>query len=673
MKKVSLLIFLAIFVSITSIVYAKTSTYEDIGLSIDLPDTAVVVTKSMMTNRSALIALGLNNYQIDYLQTTNDLDLFALTDKYALTITKSKTSYSDFSQVNDNIVQFIFEQMKESYKDLGIKIEKSELYYNANAKYIKLHCSLNLGKDSYPSYPGIQYISNVDGYAYSISYFSISGELTAYDEKNADSIITSVQYKNTKNETQDRTPSHLYIDKKTGISFLIPENWTEGSLSRKRKVLKTCFESTEEEGTSLYFGYFDVWKKLPFYKKLGHNREEINTKFFYDCLLDISDNEWSGALASITSDLVENANLENMVLVTRNRVEYIRVEITSISDTEFGRLQIKTDSYYHIENGVLYSWQCNVFRNNPHYKEFLNLIDSISYNTSRNDMYFELFLNAILGLVLTIIVHPLPIWIYRYYIRKEAVDYDTAKRIVNIDTVVVAAFFIVLSVFWGGGLSFIALFFWRNKCIRILTDDGSKNSEYLPYSPEIKLSAVSNEINAKNQGLTREQPIYMKDHNETLTFLNSLLSSDGEKLRWLKAASVKVEGAINDVDCYISQLENQQSYKTLFICENSESSSSIIPIGFTLNKEKNSTAFDDSISSKSLANNNIKTPSIESTSSQTSDVNRTKVETKNEKNSDTSIIYNDKDEFVDNYCWNCGAKLRKNSRFCSSCGAIIKE
>ena len=81
-------------------------------------------------------------------------------------------------------------------------------------------------------------------------------------------------------------------------------------------------------------------------------------------------------------------------------------------------------------------------------------------------------------LLITVIIHPMPIWIYRYTIRNAPVIPKTAKRIVIIDTIIVVLIMLLITYFEGGGLlSFAAVFFWSKVSYSSLTKGYSEDSD----------------------------------------------------------------------------------------------------------------------------------------------------------------------------------------------------
>ncbi len=91
-----------------------------------------------------------------------------------------------------------------------------------------------------------------------------------------------------------------------------------------------------------------------------------------------------------------------------------------------------------------------------------------------NDMVKTL----VMGLLLTLLIHPVPIWIYRYCIRKKPVSPKYATLIVIIDAIVVFAICFMLTGLFGlSGTSMSAVVLWSYVCYKSLTNGYTKNDK----------------------------------------------------------------------------------------------------------------------------------------------------------------------------------------------------
>lgn len=142
------------------------------------------------------------------------------------------------------------------------------------------------------------------------------------------------------------------------------------------------------------------------------------------------------------------------------------------------------------------------------------------------------------------------------------------------------------------------------------------------------------EANAKNQcnyendpdfGLVPEKPIYTlgtKLIDGEREFLNSLCTSDGEKIKWERRGSVSAEGVNGMIDIYDIYMQSGQLYKTIYINMYGAKRSTKAPVGFILNNE--------------------------TSSEPTKKKKRKKIKTK--------------------YCSRCGSVIDRQTKICTGCG-----
>lgn len=513
MKKVlSVIVLTLLIISFSAVASAsseKAVNLDDIGLSIVLPEADIVLTRNTKENAPELEKIGITKDQLVSYLVSNDMFLYVVGNEYVITVGRKASTYDDFLKINDNLVLLTVNDIEKDYKAQQITVNQKDLYYCSNAKYIQLHSTTRLNNSKQEQ---ILYLTSCNGYLYALVYSKLDSRLTSYDEKNAKEIVESIVFNEATNQSDAFSSEFKYTDSSTGISFTVPKNWVEGSLSKKRKVLKACFESEKENGTQIYYGSFDLWNNMPSFLKLGHKREDLDTKTIYKALFGLSDDDWTKNINLTNSSIIDSANIEDVRIVFRKGKDYILFSTTSTSSSDLGSLTLSMDTYAYVEDGIFYEWQCDAFSTNPIYNDFLSLIDSAEYPSPKGlagGAWFSWnIVDCVLGILVTILIHPLPIWIYRRFIKKEAIDSDNARRIVNIDTVVVAVVFIVFSFFFGGGLSIVALLFWRKVCLNILV----KKSD---------LPSYESSGDRTNSEFIKEQNDYSDGANSQFRIVNS--------------------------------------------------------------------------------------------------------------------------------------------------------
>lgn len=95
-------------------------------------------------------------------------------------------------------------------------------------------------------------------------------------------------------------------------------------------------------------------------------------------------------------------------------------------------------------------------------------------------MFDMVIASLFVGILETIIIHPLPLWIYRYCIKKSPIEPRKAKIIVIVDSIIVIIIMSVLSFLLDGNpISMVAVALWSYVSYRFLTKENSSKDERL--------------------------------------------------------------------------------------------------------------------------------------------------------------------------------------------------
>ena len=85
-------------------------------------------------------------------------------------------------------------------------------------------------------------------------------------------------------EAGTQTGEALYTFEEGGVSFTVPEGWTEDPLSQTREIIRAKFLRAGKAGAAFCFGYADYWASLSeadrkLYEQQGVTREKIGNAF----------------------------------------------------------------------------------------------------------------------------------------------------------------------------------------------------------------------------------------------------------------------------------------------------------------------------------------------------------------------------------------------------------
>lgn len=316
--------------------------------------------------------------------------------------------------------------------------------------------------------------------------------------------------------------STAYTDSTTGVSFTVPDGWVETALGEEREIIKVKYTHETEDGSSIMFGYGDMWEQLTEDERVGYTREDLN----HDAMREIFSNE---ELADALGLNTEGSIIEE---VSYNWKEYVKISSTSQISIASYSTDITLIYLIHIQEGYMFMFCYGYMGENIHGQEFETFMNNVKYSdihsftydgeeiivpniedlpslevpsyvTDNNDyvydysdnydtteydngiVYFEDgelkfdFLGFILSLIFTIAIYSFPIIIYRYAIKKQPIPEKKAKKITIIYGIIA---FIVMAVLLGGAPG-SAIILWSTVNYKMLTKP-SKNDVYYPTTYE---------------------------------------------------------------------------------------------------------------------------------------------------------------------------------------------
>ncbi len=298
--------------------------------------------------------------------------------------------------------------------------------------------------------------------------------------------------------------TNTHKDSVTGVSFTIPQGWNEAPLNEEREYIKVKYLPENNDGASIQFGYADIWGQMSDSDKVGYSRSDIN----HSAIMDSFTKE--EILQMIGYDSL-GAEIDTAYY---NGIEYLEITI----DTEMSIFDVSADvtmiTLLRFDNGYWYQFVYGDMDEKIHYQEFEEMMNSVKYPSvtktsneiididSDGNLQFN-FPNLILSLVITIAVYSLPIIIYRYGIKKQALPEKKAKKITIIYGII--AFF-VMAILLGGAPGG-AIILWSFVNYKVLTSP-NKNDIGLKYeisTDENVQEIFSEEVNEENSEITEKE------------------------------------------------------------------------------------------------------------------------------------------------------------------------
>ena len=271
---------------------------------------------------------------------------------------------------------------------------------------------------------------------------------------------------------QKQSPAFVYKDPETGLTFTVPAGWVQKEVSEDREYVRAKFVRSPENGSVIVYSSGDLWSALSEDDKAGLRPSDIDSNTI--SLSDMAD--------------IFGINKEDLRAATYNGKQFFKFN----TDTSVEGQATTLSNYVCLDNGYMYLFQINSSTKKKDINAFVGLISSIQYpaasvtgNAGAGTPY-DGPSPLLAGLLLTVIIHPVPIWIYRYGIRKAPFSPKKARKIAFFDALIV---FLVMSAIpsapGSGGVNMLAIFLWSFLCYAALKD-GYVSPEDIPSAePEI--------------------------------------------------------------------------------------------------------------------------------------------------------------------------------------------
>ncbi len=473
---------------------ANTWILDELGLSLEIPEEYVVFTRDLRDNDPNLNKYGMTKSEMDDVMRSRNIYLNAWDEdvSHEIVVTMIDSSIPDFSSLSDTALLALVSITVKPLEEAGAIVKTYEVYQQKQTKFLKLLLDQYDGGEVVHT---VQYYTTVAEKAINITMHYYSGEVDDYHEQVLRDIVDSVSF-NGPVETSvpyENTPAFRYSDSKTGAAFTVPKNWQQEELSKEREIINAKFISNEEPGLVIIYGSADLWEAMSESERMGSVRSDINNSAINKT--DVSQ------MAGVKPSEVE--------MVSFNGTEYYKV-VSNTNGEYYGyTLTIKMTSLYRFDNGYMYMFQTNVDESSSYYDDFKSLVSSMEFprttgtkgdstgteysssnqitgkgsNTSPEKDYsirsLPWGIRLLIDLCITIILHPVPIWIYRYAIRKRPVVPQKAKRIVIVDAIIVFVIWFIIGVLINSSkISFLAIIVWSRICYASLANGYSVSNDY---------------------------------------------------------------------------------------------------------------------------------------------------------------------------------------------------
>jgi len=186
--------------------------------------------------------------------------------------------------------------------------------------------------------------------------------------------------------------SNTYTDEEGGVTFTVPEGWTEAEFTEPRQYLDVKYQNDEDPMQFIMYGSIDIWSEGTVIERAGMSREELNTDYFTK--QDMVD---TYADFDLREDQVEE--------VTYNGHRYYKA-VLSAEEVVLGiKVSVTFTQLFRAENGWGYYFQFSGDESSRYYSDFERLMESARYTqTAETDDTMPIIIAVVALLVVAAVI-----------------------------------------------------------------------------------------------------------------------------------------------------------------------------------------------------------------------------------------------------------------------------
>ena len=259
----------------------------------------------------------------------------------------------------------------------------------------------------------------------------------------------------------------------SGATFYVPVGWSESEIEADADFLQTKIVCDIDNDVMICYGCTDVWAELPDGEKesFNYDRRNITNKMF------------------TKQEMADNLNVEPSEIskARYNNYEYFVVSTPYNLGNDSINISLNMLTYFSVVNGYMHQFIFYGTQDNPHFPEFEELLNSADLgpassgkSTATSNMPINSYSNFFLSLLLTMIIYSLPIFVYRYLIRKLPVEHKKATIITIVYAIIGFTIMVLLLFRFGGSPNGTAIFVWSFINYKMLTHGYKRSDDVLP-------------------------------------------------------------------------------------------------------------------------------------------------------------------------------------------------
>ncbi len=436
---------------------------KEMGMEIVIPEEFAVFTRD---NLPADWEMEIWGWPLDEIRTyleTNHLYLQAVNQNlfYEISIAMVEKPLGYLDHFSEDEISAALQSRREVYTSIGDEWLGSSVYQHRQTKFL----TTDLKRfDSGTTVYAKEYFTVYADMTISINFHSYVGEFDPIYELLLEEIIDSVCFD--KNLEPKRSPAREYCDEGAGAVFQISEGWKEIPTGDDFDGVQ--FSPDYDPDVIFLISSADIFSECEEeYERIGES-SPFETRAAYDQASFTVD----GAASALNCDVSEVDS------VVYGGINYYYTERTVPLEVNGMTIDHPVVYFVRIENGIMYFFQYFGERESEYFEDVEQMLASAEYphadEQETTDAWLESYLdkfspvNLLTSLILTVTIYSLPIFIYRWCIRRYPVDRKKAKIIVIVYGIISwIAMYAILFTITGKGTSGSAIFLWGwiNYCV----------------------------------------------------------------------------------------------------------------------------------------------------------------------------------------------------------------
>lgn len=330
----------------------------EVGISIELPEDYITITRETPADDPAYEAFIWDKETMDALfeQQESYLNSSSLDYSKEISVTMAPMPLiKDFSWLNEANLETLAASFAPVLEEMGGTYLRSELYQHSQAKFIKIYAEATLDGSSYDV---LKYYTVYDSKAININFFSYVEDLGEEEEMLIKAVVDSVRFGE---EAMAAVDPGEYTDLETGLSFTLPEGWSQGDMLPGHSILKAKFVSDQ---AVIMYGNMDGWSAMSDSERIGLERGDIDQSFL--TAEDIAD--------------IYGLDASEVSTATYGGREYY------VASTNLGSpMGVNLGEFFEgtvllrVENGYLFQFYCDGKPTDPQFKDMEAILNSARY------------------------------------------------------------------------------------------------------------------------------------------------------------------------------------------------------------------------------------------------------------------------------------------------------